>query len=434
MPSVNTGTAIRRAILDELYPLDTWRYGSLAHTAITTTTLTEPRLAYTMLHPQRFIGAWLYHQNGASTDITRITQYNHTTGAFTLAPAITDPTSGTSNYEIHYELAPDEFLSALSAVHQSIYVPEIAPLSESFDESSAEFDGIGQWVNEADAVISVTQNILAENQRRALGRYRISFTTDTGATASQVATPAISVKPLKNYLISIPISAEPGPDPLAATISLINADTNVQIKALSVPFYAEAGSYRPGWYEARWIQTIPADCDAVKVRVQGDNNFSVILLNHASILEIESESFVSPVNVQNPHDILAVMELPVGDSVVGFPDVYHYYTEELVKRAFHTNDHREGRWSEIVVPDGVSFSPLYVEFLRSLGPFTVDTQSTIADLDVLVYGTLARLYKKMGRASDARQAASVFDQLLTRRMNIPPVYIRESATERIYIT
>lgn len=363
------------------------------------TTIVDTALKEVAALPNDFFGAWIrlkYVDNSSVTQerVSRIHQFDPDTGTVTYSPAIgtVHATAGTVNgeYEIWPDVHPDEADKAMNRILEDMTYKTVLPVTQvqdgdMEDPTATLWTDIGTPTSKTKAFSTLTF---------PFGRQYLALTANDGIGASIQNVPTT---PSEQFLISVVAKVQGG----TWDVTFYDATAAAVIKTTTI------GSDTVP-LEIRYTDNAPSSCVNVTLRFVSNSSGASIRIATASLRSIWRDRYIlDSTSSTFPEDIVSVFSIPQGQSLQ-VSDTYLAQIEKRIPEAFTIEGEERGNSPLTLVVENTS-SPLYMEALQRFPTFSADSDTTAADRDTVVNGTL--YYLERARGNDAREYLRTFHRL-----------------------
>ena len=407
MPAT-TRKSIRQTIHDRLYAANrgfrVLRRGPDA-TGLTEFTaigfITDTALKEVAALPHDFIGAWIRlawfdNSSALQEQVSRIHQFNPSTGALTFSPDIGAVNSTADNvngeYEIWPDINPDAVDNYINDVLNSLIYEGFLPITLVSD-GDMEDSGLTNWTS----VGSPTTDAKATSPFK-VGRQAIHIVADAATEGRRSAN--IPVSPNKQFNVSVPVKVDVG----SAVVTFFDVTGSAAIKTTTVTDTAAV--------EVRYTANSPADCEEVYIQVVSAASADDFFIGPISILQTDVERYsVDSSSIDFADDIIAAYELPLGPSAIK-ADTNLAFTEPWQQVSITKRDaERDGL--PITVEVDVVTRPIYMAVHNRYASMTDDKSATAtrADKLIIVNGALSLIEEARGNGRVAAGYRRTFNQL-----------------------
>jgi len=380
------------------------------------TTITDTSLAEVAAFPNDFQGAWIrlkYVDDNSATQerISRIHQFNHTSGILTFSPAIgnVNGTAGNVNgeYEIWVDVHPDEADNALNRILADTPFRSILPVSLVTD-GDMEDSGVASWAAIGDALTTHAKATAVT----LYGRQNLHI--KEGASSTGVTSNNILVTPGEPLYLTVPLRV----DNATITVTLYDATGSAAVDSASVT--------DTQLLEVRLQGSAPSGSNAATVRVAGAAQNDEAYVGPVSLLSGWRKRYpIDSSSVSFGADVLGVFEMTQGigaddsDTYVQFPDARRHVNHTI------EYDERAGVPTHVVL-DRISGNPVFMETLQRHPSLSADSDTTTADKETVVNGVLFYLERSRGNEREAQRYLRTFNRLVELQGHFPVTHHRSN--------
>lgn len=357
-----------------------------------------------------FNGWWCRLDNGALTGVTRrITLFDGSNGTITVGSTFGGTPPGSSDYSlwrlIHPQIAED-FLDDVMRAGRYKTTYAVTQLNErNFAEGDGNMDADDDgavWESTGINVDAASVTKVTDPHYVYFGRYAVRI-EDDGVGAVQQRTVDINVVENEQYLISAYVRIGDTASAGTVTMTLLNVtDGSNQLGS------DEATTDELGWQELFLpVQTIPADCEQIKIQFQGTDLNDDFILDHVIIWRVTNQRIDLPPWLVDPSDVIDVGWYSQGRNGPGtnaylvgerpwhsIPD-WKVDVEESIGLAHTVEDDRIGAFQLVLPDDYRPTRSLYLKLGRPFTPFTADGEFTTMDRNLLVSATCWEIFNDL---------------------------------------
>lgn len=308
-------------------------------------------------------------------EIARVTNvdFSGSLSNLTLAPSLSCSLISGTDYEIHYKFYPNNIRDKANEILENIRRTIWLPLSLITD-GDMETTGVTNW--------TAATATLAKNTTTVLyGRQTLSITAT--AANGQARSASVFLPPNTEVFCAALVYITSGD---SAKLTLYDVTNSADIET--------AASAATGWVLFAFIDTLPATCEAVQLRLESQANTDVTYWNFAVLLPIQRRVFDYPGTLEWSEDFDEVFYMPLGTGLSATTDDSAYRMMEQPFKKWSSS--QIIRDETAVVPYRIELTgggsitkPLFVRGYVDYSTLTADTDTTAAPEDIVVDLTYA---------------------------------------------
>lgn len=337
-------------------------------------------------------------------------------GTYTMSPAYgSSPGSAASAYFL-YGLTMDEIDDAINNIVRSLYLPRYVALSLINDGNmeGASANVATDWPDSTGTPTQTKETSIVLTGTQSL---KLVIATLDDSVRSQ----SLPVTEGDIFQFSTAIKCTAG----SLRAQVYDVTNSAEIDGATVD--------EEDWTDVRLpALTIPNNCQNIQIRYIAKTTSTTAYVDYAALYGTR-DIYALPSQIVDASDVLGVSYLPAGrtseaaDSYIGLSEVmqpWPYY--ETLRDYAGVNSHR----IQLREP---GYNPLFVHFRAPDTALNGDTDTTFIPIDILVYGSVAECFWKLGNKEEAKVWGAKYDAALNG-IDLGKPIITRSAQRRVWVS